>query len=63
MKIEKTKRIDIKEIIDIEFPYFYEHDLMSDYGESVIYGKILQDIKYKSVKFFQIPEFKFISIN
>jgi len=40
MKIEINKQITITEIIDIELPYFYKQDLMSDYGDAVIYGKI-----------------------
>lgn len=43
MKIEITTTKRIKEIIDIDFPYYYEHDLMTDYGDNVIYGKILPE--------------------
>lgn len=35
--IETTRQ---KKTIFIEFPYYYEHDLMIDDGDSIIYGKI-----------------------
>ena len=37
---------EVKKVIDIKFPYYYKHDLMSDYGKSIIYGKILKDCEY-----------------
>lgn len=40
MRIEITKRIDQVSEIDIDLPYYYKHDLYSDHGDSVIYGKI-----------------------
>lgn len=40
MKLEIIRKVDRVEIIDIELPYYYKHDLMSDYSDSVIYGKI-----------------------
>lgn len=40
MQVKITKNIPQVETIDIELPYYYEQDLMSDYGDSVIYGKI-----------------------
>lgn len=40
MQAEITKQVPQVEIIEVEFPYYYKHDLMSDYGDSVIYGKI-----------------------
>lgn len=40
MQVEITKQITQLEIIEVELPYYYKHDLMSDYGDSVIYGKI-----------------------
>ena len=45
MKIEITKYDPVKYEIDIDFPYYYIHDLYSDYGDSVIYGKITSDKK------------------
>lgn len=40
MKLEITRNIEHKETIEIEFPYYYKHDLMLDDADSVIYGKI-----------------------
>ena len=40
MKIKLIKLIPQEAIIDVELPYYYKHDLMNDYGESTIYGKI-----------------------
>jgi len=40
MKLEITKTVDQTETIEIEFPYYYKHDLMCDDVDSVIYGKI-----------------------
>ena len=40
MQVEITKQIPQVEIIEVELPYYYKHDLMSDYDDSVIYGKI-----------------------
>jgi hypothetical protein len=40
MKVELTKRIEQTVIIDIELPYYFEHDISGDFGSSVIYGKI-----------------------
>jgi len=40
MEITLIKQIPQEETIEVELPYYYKHDLMSDYGESIIYGKI-----------------------
>jgi len=40
MQVEISKKVDVKETIDIELPYYYKHDLMLDCCSSVIYGKI-----------------------
>lgn len=40
MKIEITKTVRHIEVIDVELPYFYRNDLDSEYGYSIIYGKI-----------------------
>jgi hypothetical protein len=40
MRLEIIRKIDQKETIEIELPYYYKHDLMSDYSDSVIYGKV-----------------------
>ena len=44
MKIEITKQINVKEVVEIDFPYYYKHDLTDyDYeSTSVIYGKITE---------------------
>ena len=43
-KVEITKQVPQVEIIEIELPYYYKHDLTSDYGKSVIYGKIEEKV-------------------
>ena len=40
MKITLIKQIPQIETIEVELPYYYKHDLMDDYGDSIIYGKI-----------------------
>lgn len=40
MKLEIIKYVPQVEIIEVELPHYYKHDLMSDYGDCVIYGKI-----------------------
>lgn len=40
MQVEIIKIIQQVELIEVELPYYYKHDLMSDYGDSVIFGKI-----------------------
>ena len=45
MKIEITKHEPVKRVIEVEFPYYYKHDMYPDYGESVIYGKIINEYK------------------
>jgi len=40
MKLEITRKVEQKEMIEIEFPYYYKHDLMLDDADSVIYGKV-----------------------
>lgn len=39
-KITVREHITTKKKIEVELPYYYKHDLYSDYGDSVIYGKI-----------------------
>jgi len=48
MQIEITEQIDKKRSIDIDFPYYYKHDVSDDGRDdiSVIYGKILIDCEY-----------------
>lgn len=40
MKIEIEKSVSVKETIDVEFPYYFKHDVSSDHCNSVIFGKI-----------------------
>lgn len=40
MQVEITKQVPQTEIIEVELPYYYKHDLMSYCGDSIIYGKI-----------------------
>lgn len=39
MKLEITRNVEQRETIEIQFPYYYKHDLMFDDVDSVIYGK------------------------
>lgn len=43
MKISIKKTKTVEEIIDVEFPYYYKYDLMSDYSDTIIYGKIFEN--------------------
>ena len=49
MKLEITREVKKTETIDIEFPYYYKHDLSSDEEDVVIYGKI-DEKKHTSIK-------------
>lgn len=40
MQVEITRQVPQVEVIEVELPYYYKQDLMSDYSDSVIYGKI-----------------------
>ena len=40
MEIKLIKLIPQEVIIEVELPYYYKYDLMVDYGDSIIYGKI-----------------------
>ncbi len=44
MEVEITKRIEQVEVIDVELPYYYQHDLSSDYGDCIVYGKIEEHV-------------------
>ncbi len=48
MKIKLIKQIPQEEIIEVELPYYFKHDLEGDYGESIIYGKI-EDKLYTTI--------------
>lgn len=43
MQIEIFKTIHQKETINVEFPYYYVHDVGGDDYDSVIHGKIEKD--------------------
>lgn len=40
MRIEVTKLETVKYEVEAELPYYYAHDLMSDYSDCIIYGRI-----------------------
>lgn len=40
MQLEITRTESVREVIEIEFPYYYKHDLMLDESDAVIYGKV-----------------------
>lgn len=43
MKIKIKQRV-LEEIeIEIEFPFYFKHDLHSEYGKSIIYGKKINE--------------------
>lgn len=69
MKIEITKRIEQIETIEVDLPYYYIYDLMSDYGESIIYGKIeerchtsIKEETYKDQEKYEIEKEEHYSI-
>lgn len=43
MQIEITKQVPVQETIEIDFPYYYKHDLYPEDSESCIYGKITEN--------------------
>lgn len=40
MEITLIKQIPQIETIEVELPYYYKYDLMDDYSDLIIYGKI-----------------------
>ena len=40
MKVEVTRKVEVKETVEVELPFFYQHDLMVDHADVVIYGKV-----------------------
>lgn len=40
MKLQIIKRVEQRQTIEIEFPYYYKNDLLLDESDCVIYGKI-----------------------
>ena len=49
MKVEVTRTTKTKEMVEVNLPYFYRHDVDLDYGNYVIFGKIDEDW-HRSVK-------------
>lgn len=40
MKLEITRKVEHKETVEIDLPYYFKHDLMLDEADVVIYGKV-----------------------
>lgn len=40
MKLEIKRKVEQTEIVDIDLPYYFKHDLSNDDAEYVIYGKV-----------------------
>ncbi len=40
MKLEITRKVEHKETVEIDLPYYFKHDLMLDDEDVVIYGKV-----------------------
>ena len=49
MEIEVTKTIKQKVKVNIDFPFYYKHDLMLDELDAVIFGKI-EESKSTAIK-------------
>ncbi len=70
MKIKLIKQIPQEETIEVELPYYYKHDLMDDYGDSIIYGKIEEKLhtsihetkRYDGKEAYEIEKEKHVSI-
>ena len=70
MEIRVRRLIPQIETIEVELPYYYKHDLMNDYGGSIIYGKIeeklytsIHEIKgYDGKEAYEIEKEKHLSI-
>lgn len=41
--VVEIEKVVIKEKVSVETPYFYKHDLLPDFGDSIVYGKVLDD--------------------
>lgn len=50
MKIEITKSVDVKETIDIEWPYYCVSDHCGDYDTHMIYRKIMKSFVYTIIE-------------
>mgnify|MGYP001283798686 FL=1 len=44
MEITLIKQIPQEVIVEVELPYYFKHDLSDDYSESIIYGKIEEEL-------------------
>ena len=70
MKITLIKQIPQEKIIEVELPHYYEHDLMDDYGGSIIYGKIEEKLhtsihesnRYDGLETYEIEREEHVSI-
>lgn len=49
MKIEVTKTLKSTDTIEVDLPYYYRHDLLTDHADCIIYGKIEED-KHTSIQ-------------
>jgi len=58
MKLEITRKVEQKEIVEIELPYYYKHDLMLDEVDVVIYGKV-EENKCTAIQISQGRELEF----
>jgi len=43
MKIVIEKQLKVQSEIDIDFPYYFKHDLCSDGSDCIMYGKMIDD--------------------
>ena len=70
MKIKLIKLIPQEAIIEVELPYYFKHDLSDDYSESIIYGKIEEELyttiheteSYDGRKSYEIEKERLVSI-
>ena len=49
MKLEITRTTKQKEMVEIELPYYYKHDLMIEEADVVTYGKV-EESRCTSIK-------------
>jgi len=45
MKIKVTENVQVEKEVEVELPYYYEHDLSDLYEPNSIYGKIVSEDK------------------
>lgn len=46
IKVEVTKTKVVKEVIEVELPYYYKRYLSSDFSNTIIFGKITQGVEF-----------------